>query len=153
METAWDPWYTNLTIWSMAAGWTCAQATKFLVAIIRDRRVDFTFFMSTGGMPSAHTASVCGLATSAGIREGFASSLFAVAMGFALIVMFDAQSVRRAAGNQARLLNQIVAELFKEHHLSQEKLAELLGHTRVEVLVGFIVGILAALMVHGIWGA
>ena len=152
MSATLEPWYTNLTIWSMVAGWTCAQATKFLVAIIRDRRVDFTFFVSTGGMPSAHTASVCALATSAGIREGFASTLFAIAFGFALIVMFDAQSVRRAAGNQARLLNQIVAELFKEHHLSQEKLAELLGHTRVEVPVGMFFGVLAALLVHGFWG-
>ena len=62
--------------------------------------------------------------------------------------MFDAQSVRQAAGRQARLLNQIVQELFKEHHLSQQKLAELLGHTRLEVFGGLLTGILVAVLIH-----
>jgi acid phosphatase family membrane protein YuiD len=64
--------------------------------------------------------------------------------------MFDAQSVRRAAGQQARILNQIVAELFKEHHLSKNKLAELLGHTRLEVGAGLLLGVTMALLVHHI---
>jgi acid phosphatase family membrane protein YuiD len=61
--------------------------------------------------------------------------------------MFDASTVRRAAGLQARLLNEIIDELFKEHHFSERKLAELLGHTRIEVLMGAIIGILAAMLV------
>jgi acid phosphatase family membrane protein YuiD len=99
-------------------------------------------------MPSAHTAMVSALATSVGLREGFRSSVFALALAFAAVVMFDAQSVRRAAGQQARLLNQIVEELFKTHHLSETKLAELLGHTRVEVFVGMLMGVGVALLVH-----
>lgn len=90
------------------------------------------------------------VATSVGLRVGWDSPLFAVALGVALIVMVDAQTVRRAAGQQARLVNQIVDELFKEHRLSQQKLVELLGHTRMEVLLGGLLGIVTALLVHGL---
>lgn len=79
---------------------------------------------------------------------GLDSTTFAVTLAFAIVVMFDAQSVRRAAGMQARLLNQIVQELLKDHHLSKEKLAELLGHTRHEVFAGMMLGIVTALLVH-----
>ena len=82
---------------------------------------------------------------------GFGSAPFALALGFALLVMFDASTVRRAAGLQARLLNQIVDELFKEHRLSEKKLAELLGHTRLEVGLGMVVGILTAMLVNSLW--
>lgn len=142
------PWYTNISIWAAVAAWTVAQGIKFLICLIREKRMDFTYFISTGGMPSAHSSSASGLATSIGIREGFASSAFAMSLLFAVIVMFDAQSVRRAAGHQARLLNQIVDELFHHHHLSQQKLAELLGHTRIEVFAGMLIGILTSLAVH-----
>jgi len=68
-----------------------------------------------------------------------------------LVVMFDAQGVRRAAGLQARVLNQIVDELMKQHHLpKREKLAELLGHSRHEVFAGLILGVLTALITHAI---
>jgi acid phosphatase family membrane protein YuiD len=70
-----------------------------------------------------------------------------VALVVASITMFDASTVRRAAGLQARLLNEMLDELFKEHHLSERKLKELLGHTRLEVLMGAIVGILTAMIV------
>jgi len=79
--------------------------------------------------------------------EGFGSSVFVVAFGFALITMFDASTVRRAAGLQATLLNEIVDELFKEHRFSERKLAELLGPTRLEVFMGAMVGVFAAMIV------
>ena len=79
--------------------------------------------------------------------EGFDSAVFMVAFAFATIVMFDASTVRRAAGQQARILNQIVDELFHQRKFSERKLKELLGHTRLEVLMGAIVGILCALRV------
>lgn len=110
--------------------------------------MDFYIFVSTGGMPSSHSSMVSALATSIGLTAGFGSPLFALALGFALVVMFDAQSFRRAAGQQARLLNQIVEELFKEHHFSEKKLAELLGHTRYEVFFGMLLGILIAILFH-----
>lgn len=97
-------------------------------------------------MPSAHSAMASALATIVGIETGFGEPVFAVALAFSLVVMFDASTVRRAAGTQARLLNEMVDELFKEHHFSEKKLKELLGHTRLEVLLGMIMGILVAIL-------
>ena len=136
--------------WAPLCAWVTAQFTKMLVSCWRTHRLDFSYLVSLGGMPSAHSASVSALATVVGLREGFGSSLFVVALGFAMVVMFDAATVRRAAGMQARLLNEIIDEMFKEHRFSERKLGELLGHTRVEVLMGLLVGILMALLVESI---
>lgn len=141
----------NQTFWAALAAWTIAQSIKLAVRLITRREFDFSVFLSTGGMPSAHTAMAVALATSVGLTTGWDSPITALAIAFAGVVMFDAQSVRRAAGLQARLLNQIVQELFKNHHLSQQKLAELLGHTRMEVFMGMLTGIFTALAVHAHW--
>ena len=138
----------NECLWAAVLAWLMAQFTKMLCALAETRRLDFGYLVSTGGMPSAHTALICGLATAVGLQAGFDTAVFAVACVLALIVMFDASTVRRAAGMQAQLLNEIIDELFKEHHLSERKLAELLGHTRIEIFVGLVLGILVALLVH-----
>jgi len=140
--------FSNPTFLASLLGWVVAQAIKFFWNLIKNRKLDFNYWISTGGMPSAHSSTVSALTTSVGFREGVDSAMFAVTLAFALIVMFDAQSVRRAAGMQARLLNQIVQELFKEHHLSTNKLAELLGHTRMEVLIGMLLGIVIGCLIH-----
>ena len=133
------------SFWAALSGWLVAQTMKMISCLIESRRLDFSYMVSTGGMPSAHSAMVCALATSLGLCEGFDSSLFALGCAFSIVVMFDAQSVRKAAGEQAKLLNQIVDELLHEHHLSENKLKELLGHTRLEVFMGMITGIITAL--------
>lgn len=133
------------SFWAALLGWLVAQSIKMVCSFIETRRLDFSYMVSTGGMPSAHSAMASALATSLGLCEGFGSSLFALGCAFAIVVMFDAQSVRKAAGEQARLLNQIVDELLHEHHLSENKLKELLGHTRLEVFMGFLTGIATAL--------
>jgi acid phosphatase family membrane protein YuiD len=145
--------FRNVYFWSAILSWLAAQFTKMLCGLYQTRRLDFRYLASTGGMPSAHSAASCGLAACIGIHQGFGSPIFSLALTFAIIVMFDASTVRRAAGLQARLLNEIVDELFKEHHLSERKLAELLGHTRLEVVMGMIMGILMAMLVTagGIW--
>ena len=94
-------------------------------------------------MPSSHSAFVTSLATGVGLTEGFDSTLFALAAVFALIVMYDAAGVRRAAGKQARVLNAIIEDLNRRE-LHPERLRELLGHTPVEVLAGALLGILIA---------
>ena len=139
--------FKHVCFWSPLAGWTIAQLGKMIVGFINTRRLDFRYLASTGGMPSAHSASVSALATSVGIVTGFGTPIFCTALSFAIVVMFDAATVRRATGTQASLLNDIVDELFHEHHFSQRKLRELLGHTRLEVFMGMIVGILSALLV------
>ena len=127
--------------------WVIAQCTKMLVGFHRTRRLDFRYLVSTGGMPSAHSSLVMGMATSLGLVVGFKTPLFALGLVFSMIVMFDASTVRRAAGQQASLLNDIIDEMFTEHHFSQRKLAELLGHTRFEVFMGAVMGIFVALLV------
>jgi len=145
--------YRNVYFWSGLMSWLTAQFTKMICGFYRTGRLDFNYLASTGGMPSAHSAAASGLAAAIGIVQGFGTPIFILGMTFAIIVMFDASTVRRAAGLQARLLNEIVDELFKEHHLSERKLAELLGHTRLEVIMGMIIGILVAMLVTsaGIW--
>lgn len=147
METSVLDVFRNVCFWAPFCAWMVAQFTKMLVGFKHTRRLDFNYLVSTGGMPSAHSAMVSGLATAVGCTVGFGSPLFAVTLGFTMVTMFDASTVRRAAGLQARLLNDIVDELFKEHRLSEHKLAELLGHTRLEVFMGMVIGILVGMIV------
>ncbi len=143
--------FTNVWFWSALSSWSVAQITKMLCGLHRTRRLDFAYMVSTGGMPSAHSSLVCGLATSVGLTQGFDTPVFMVAMTLAAITMFDASTVRYAAGLQARLLNEIVDELFTSHRLSEIKLKELLGHTRLEVFMGMLTGILTAMLVVSIF--
>ena len=133
--------------WAAFCAWFTAQCTKMLVGFWRTHRLDFSYVVSTGGMPSAHSATVAGLATALGITQGFNAPIFVMGLAFAVLTMFDASTVRRAAGMQARLLNEIIDELFKTHRFSERKLKELLGHTRLEVFMGMIIGILVAVIV------
>ncbi len=136
------PWF-----WSALAGWSLAQCCKLMAVLITERRLDIGYFVSTGGMPSAHSAMVSALATAISLTEGFGAPIAILSWCFAGVTMFDAAGVRNAAGEQARILNQIVDELFKEHRLSEKRLKELLGHTRFEVFVGMLIGILSAIVV------
>ncbi len=140
---------SNTVFWACFWAWFVAQGTKLLVHLVSTRELDFRYLTRLGGMPSAHSAMVVALAVSVGLQEGFETPIFAVALALAAVVMLDAQTVRHAAGQQARLLNQMVAELFKEHHLSQRRLVEFLGHTRLEVFFGLIMGVFIALLVYG----
>jgi uncharacterized protein len=142
--------FRSVSFWAAVGSWTVAQFTKMLCGLSRTGRLDFWYLVSTGGMPSAHSAMAAGLAVSLGLQAGFGSPLFVLALAFALVVMFDAATVRRAAGQQARLLNEILDELFRAHHLSEKKLVELLGHTRLEVLAGAVIGILTAMLLHAV---
>ncbi len=126
-----------------------AQVIKFFVFTIRAKKINFKIFTTTGGMPSAHSAGVMGLSTSVGIIAGFDSLIFAVALGYALIVMYDAAGLRRAAGKTAACLNRMMEDFYK-HDLQSAggKLKELLGHTPLEVLFGAMFGILFAFAFH-----
>ena len=138
------PWF-----WSSFLGWTVAQSIKLVTDLVRTRRVDFSYFVSTGGMPSAHSAMVSSLATAIGLTDGFDSPIFMLALAFATITMFDAAGVRNAAGQQAKLLNQIVEELFTDKRFNAPKMKELLGHTRLEVFAGLVTGVVVAIAVVG----
>jgi uncharacterized protein len=119
-----------------------AQSLKLVIELFKNRKLNVRVLVTTGGMPSAHSALVTSLATGVGQTLGWASPDFALATIFAIIVMYDAAGVRQAAGKQARILNQMIDELFDDKHdFSQDRLKELLGHTPVQVIAGSALGI------------
>ena len=139
--------YTELSAGILAAFF--AQVIKFFIFTIKAKKVNFKIFTTTGGMPSSHSAGVMGLATSVGIIEGFGSVFFAIAIGFALITMYDAAGVRRAAGKTAACLNRMMDDFYK-HDVQAigGKLKELLGHTPFEVIMGALFGIVFSYCYH-----
>lgn len=119
-----------------------AQALKLVIELVKNQKFNVRVLVTTGGMPSAHSALVTALAAGVGQKLGWASPEFALAMVFAIIVMYDAAGVRQAAGKQARILNQMIDELFHEHpEMNQDRLKELLGHTPFQVIAGSALGI------------
>lgn len=122
-----------------------AQITKLAIELGKNRKINIRVLVETGGMPSAHSALVTALATGVGQKMGWNSPDFAIAAIFAIIVMYDAAGVRQAAGKQARILNQIIDELFREHPtFNEDRLKELLGHTPFQVIVGSALGVTIA---------
>ena len=143
----------NVTVIAALAGYLAAQLIKLITVMIRERRFDFKFLVRLGGMPSSHAATAAACAMSVGLRAGFDSAVFAVAFGILALVMIDAQSVRRAAGAQARLLNRLSEEFYRKHGAPPEKLTEALGHSRTEVLVGAVLGLAVAWLTHQVFPA
>jgi acid phosphatase family membrane protein YuiD len=122
-----------------------AQIMKLPIELVKNRKFNLRYLVTTGGMPSAHSSFVGALAAGVGQTMGWESPDFAIAAIFAIIVMYDAAGVRQAAGKQARILNQIIDEFFEEdHNLNEARLKELLGHTPFQVLVGLGLGITIA---------
>ncbi len=130
-----------------AAFW--AQVLKLFTFAFVDKKFNFKIFTTTGGMPSAHSALVMGVSTTIGLIEGFTSIVFAVALTFAMITMYDAAGFRRAAGKTAACLNRMMDD-FYNHDVQAigGKLKELLGHTPFEVFVGAALGIVYAIVMH-----
>jgi acid phosphatase family membrane protein YuiD len=125
-----------------------AQGLKAIAELLRHGKIDLRFLVSTGGMPSAHSALVGALATAVGLTAGWSSAEFAISCLFAVIVMYDAAGVRQAAGKQARILNQLLDELFQgETKFTEERLKELLGHTPIQVFAGLSLGIAMAVLI------
>ncbi len=139
--------FKNKVFLTTVISWFIAQSIKVLLGIISEKRFNFKWFVGTGGMPSSHVAGVSAMATAVGLISGPESVIFAVSLVFAVIVMFDAQGVRQATGIQAEVLNEITTDIYFKRGLKEEKLKELVGHTRVEVLVGALLGIIVALLV------
>ncbi len=129
--------------------WFVAQLLKVIFTLIKNKKIDFSRFIGAGGMPSSHTSFVTALATSVGIKNGFLGSEFAIATVLALVVMYDAAGVRRAAGQQAKILNRIVEEWeHSDFSETDKRLKELLGHTPKEVFAGAILGVAIAMLRH-----
>jgi uncharacterized protein len=126
--------------------WLLAQFLKVPFSFSRENGFDFQRMVSSGGMPSAHSALVTALATATGLVSGWGSSQFGITVVMAMIVMYDAAGVRQAAGEQARILNQIMREWRSSKSFKDIHLHELLGHTPNEVYVGALLGVVTAVL-------
>ena len=128
-----------------------AQGLKLVIDVFKNGKVNLRILLSSGGMPSSHSSLVAALATSVGQSQGWDSIEFAIASLFAVIVMYDAAGVRLAAGKHARLLNQIIDELYEGKDFNEERLKELLGHTPSQVIVGLALGVGIALLANSLF--
>lgn len=137
---------TNKYLYIPLLVWFCIQTFKVIYDLATTKKFNFKRIVGAGGMPSSHSAVVTTLAAMIGKSEGFDTPIFAMSVVFALVVMYDAAGVRRAAGKQARLLNKIVETPGLSGVQVQEKLVEVLGHTPLQVLVGAIIGIAVGLL-------
>lgn len=129
-----------------------AQVVKVPITLVVAKEFRPGLVFSTGGMPSSHSAAVASLTTAIGILEGVHSIPFAIAFVFGIIVMFDASGVRRHAGKQAVVLNQLIKDFQyfvegakdwnqKEEYEKRQELKELLGHQPIEVFFGGLTGV------------
>lgn len=152
--------FDNFCLWTSISAIFLAQLLKVLWNFSMARTWDWKWLYLSGGMPSGHTSAVTSLATSIGVTKGFHTTSFAIATIIGIIVMYDATGVRRQAGMQAQVLNQLVDDfttLLHEIRTSKSsleqriRLKEILGHKPIEVFVGAWFGILVALLMYGIW--
>ncbi len=138
-------WVANPALVSWLVACCISQGIKIMLGVLRLRRFDFRWLFGTGGMPSTHAAGVTALSTAIGLEQGFSSPLFAIAIAFTIITVFDAQGVRRWSGRQAQVLNKMMEDMYFKRRIQEQRLKELLGHTPLEVLAGMVVGLATAL--------
>lgn len=137
---------TNKYIYIPFLLWFAIQLFKLIYDLFTTKKFNFKRILGAGGMPSSHSAVVTSLATLVGKDLGVNSPIFAIALIFAFVVMYDACGVRRAAGKQAKVLNDIVNTPGLSGVQVQEKLQEALGHTPTQVFVGALIGLIAGLI-------
>ncbi|PDZ13497.1 hypothetical protein CON70_00730 [Bacillus pseudomycoides] len=131
----------NDPLMAAVIAWFLAQLTKVIIKLVKTKEFDFAQFFASGGMPSSHSSTVTALATGVGMLEGITSAVFAIAVIFAIIVMYDASGVRLAVSKQAKILN----DFFHGRQTEYKKLNELVGHTPYQVVVGAILGIVVGI--------
>ena len=126
--------------------WVIAQVLKVIVIYVQEKRVVWNYFITSGGMPSSHSATVCALATGIALTQGIGTISFTIAAVLAVIVMYDAAGVRQSVGQQSAVLNRIIEELRLRRPFAEleRDLKEFIGHTPVQVVAGAILGIIIA---------
>ena len=137
--------FQNQVLWCAVAAWFTAQAIKIPTYWLVEKKLDWGRFFGSGGMPSSHSAFVIALAIMVGATEGFDTAAFAISVVLAAIVMYDASGVRHETGVQGQVLNKIIQKVFVDGQpITDVELKELVGHTKVEVAGGFLIGVLTA---------
>jgi acid phosphatase family membrane protein YuiD len=136
--------FSNVVLLSGLLAWAIAQSLKVPLKYRTTRQWDWALLLRAGGMPSSHSALVAAVAHATGLKVGFGSPLFALALTFAIIVIYDAAGIRRQAGRHAKVINAIIHDLASGHPLKGEKLLEVLGHTPLEAFAGAVLGVVIA---------
>jgi acid phosphatase family membrane protein YuiD len=131
----------NRMITASIVAWMAAQLLKTLIDAARYKRLNLRLLVGTGGMPSAHSALACALATAAGKTQGVGSPVFAVTLILAAIVMYDAAGVRKAVDKQSEILTHLLNHVPRTQDDFDRFLEGLVGHTRFQVVAGGILGI------------
>lgn len=146
----WDKLLSNEVLISAIIGWTVAQVLKTLIDFALNRSFSPERLVGSGGMPSSHSATVCGLTTASALCYGVDSFQFAISFVLAAVVMYDAIGVRQETGKQARLLNLIMEQDWfnLNDQEIQQRLKEFVGHTPLQVAAGAALGIILAFLVH-----
>lgn len=126
--------------------WFGIQLFKMIWDLVTTKKLNLKRLMGAGGMPSSHSAVVVALATMIGRSKGITSPVFALSIIFAFVVMYDACGVRREAGKQAHILNEIIKTPGLSSVEVSEKLVELLGHTPFQVFAGAVIGLIIGLI-------
>ena len=148
----------NRVLFAAVIAWMCAQVLKIVLTLITSKKFRAERLWGAGGMPSAHSAMVCGLTIAMARFEGVNSATFALAVMFAFVTMYDAMGVRRETGEHAKLLNKYMNRLEREdadvdgdgvpdREVEEIELKEFIGHTPLEVLGGVLLGILVGILI------
>ena len=145
---------SNYPLMSAVLAWFVAQVIKTAIDAYFNKGINWERMTGSGGMPSSHSSTVVSLAIATGISYGVDSTLFAIALIFAIVVMYDATGVRRETGKQAVILNRLLLDnpfswTGKEF---EKKLKEYVGHSPFQVLMGAILGILIAVIMAYVYG-
>ena len=145
---------SNYPLMSAVLAWFVAQVIKTAIDAYFNKGINWERMTGSGGMPSSHSSTVISLAIATGISYGVDSTLFAIALIFAIVVMYDATGVRRETGKQAVILNRLLLDnpfswTGKEF---EKKLKEYVGHSPFQVLMGAILGILIAVIMAYVYG-
>ena len=145
-----DEFLNNEIIITVVIAWFIAQVLKTIIHAIVYKKIDLKRLMGDGGMPSCHSAVVSSCSLMIGLVEGFDSSLFALSLVTAIIVMHDASGVRLETGKQAMVIKDIsqILEELSHIHIDDEKLKEFVGHTHLQVFMGALLGIVVALVCY-----
>lgn len=141
-------WVHNQVFLTWLVACIISQSIKIALGVARLKRFDFRWLFGTGGMPSTHAAGVTALSVAIGFHSGFDSPLFAIAVAFTVITLFDAQGVRRWSGRQAQVLNKMLEDMYFKRRIQEQRLKELLGHTPIEVAAGMGIGLATALVMR-----
>lgn len=137
---------TNKVLIIPLCSWAIAQLLKAIIILIKKKQLDLRYLVISGGMPSSHSAFVSALATTVALIEGMGSVAFGISVIFALVIMYDAAGIRQSVGQQSIVLNRILRELGTRRPVTAlgRDLRELLGHTRIQVIIGGLLGIIVA---------